>query len=304
MGRIQPLPLTLFAVLGLLAAVSSCQKSGSDEPTAIAAAPPVESNFPAAPAASPPPLTESVSTSHQAVLAPAADDAASGLSADPVTEGEAATRRASELAARERWIAAQEAELAAREAAVAPPRAPRQLEPDPAEPGESEPLILAEEGAEAPADEPLTESRAAIPSSPATAIRRTVPLTLPAGTELDVELLEAVSTEKSQVGDPVRARLVHDLEVDGTVAVPAGVRVEGSVIEVDRGRGIRGQARLVLSFDRLEPSDADPVAIHATYAAVGRNQAKKDAATIAGSAAGGAVLGRVLSKKNRTERSV
>ncbi len=154
------------------------------------------------------------------------------------------------------------------------------------------------------ADKPLPETPDSQTSPEALMVRRTVPLTLGAGTEFEVELLQAISTNEAVVGDPVQARVVHDLAVDGIVAIPAGSSIVGSVIEVDTGRKIGGQAHLVLGFQRLQPPRSDPVPIRATWVGTGKDQRKKDAATIGGGVAGGAVLGRVLSKKNTSMKSV
>jgi hypothetical protein len=94
--------------------------------------------------------------------------------------------------------------------------------------------------------------------------------------------------------------VVRDVIREGRVVVPAGSRVFGTVTEVVAQKKIGGQARLALDFDRLETPSNQQLTIRAFLDEEARSQKKKDAATIGGSAAGGALLGRILSDDNKT----
>ena len=125
---------------------------------------------------------------------------------------------------------------------------------------------------------------------------QTVMVKLPAATRLRLEFLEPLSSETSLAGDPVRAMLAEDVVGQGgLVALPAGSTVLGTVTEAVAEKKIGGQARLALRFDKIATPAGYRAAIEASLDASGRPQKKKDAATIGGSAAGGAILGRVLS---------
>jgi hypothetical protein len=126
---------------------------------------------------------------------------------------------------------------------------------------------------------------------------RMVILTLPAATPIEVEFEDALSSEASFEGDRFRASVTRDVLSEGYVAIPAGSRLRGIVTAVAAQKKIGGQARLALSFDRLELPWGEAMPIRASLDVAGEPQKKKDAATIGGAAAGGAVLGRVLSNK-------
>ncbi len=98
--------------------------------------------------------------------------------------------------------------------------------------------------------------------------------------------------------------MARDVLRDGMLAIPAGSRVFGTVTDAVAAKKIAGQAVLSLSFDRIELASGETVAIQAFVDAEGKNQKKKDAATIGGSAAGGAILGRILSKDDKTRGTV
>jgi len=118
--------------------------------------------------------------------------------------------------------------------------------------------------------------------------------TLPAGTTLDLIFLDGVSSQTSQAGDPFRARVARDVTHDGLVVIPAGSVVAGSVAEAVPLKKIGGTAKLALTFSAIELTSGSSVDIEATLAEQGKSETKKDAATIGGAAAGGALLGRLV----------
>jgi hypothetical protein len=98
--------------------------------------------------------------------------------------------------------------------------------------------------------------------------------------------------------------VAHDVVHQGYTVIPAGTRVSGRVAEVVPPRQIGGQTSLTLRFDELRLADGTSVPVTASLLATGKRQTKKDAATIGGAAAGGAVLGRVLSDKHKGRATV
>jgi hypothetical protein len=213
----------------------------------------------------------------------------------------------SSLDARERELKAREAELDARERRLrqpapapapkprskpAPAPAPRATEPEPAPAPEPVPAAPAEEPA--PSPEPAPEP----------APERITTVTLPAGTQLDVELTRTLASNTSRAGDAFRVRIDRDVIEDGVVAIPAGSEVLGEVTEAVPLKKIGGQARLGLRFTDLVLPSGKTVPIDASFVQSGRSETGRDAATIGGAAAGGAILGRILNKGNRSKGSV
>lgn len=198
--------------------------------------------------------------------------------------------RDAELAAREAEVARREAEVAQRELAVvtavpaAPtvrPAAPR-VTPRPTvvqdRPVYREPVRVVDR---APREE------------------RSSSMTVPSGTSVAAEMLQTVSSATAAPGDGVSARVADNVYADGGLAIPAGSRLYGTVTEAQGLRRVGGRARLAVDFTRLELPSGQTVPISASYAKVGRSETPKDAGTIAGSAAAGAVLGHQVYKRNR-----
>jgi hypothetical protein len=143
----------------------------------------------------------------------------------------------------------------------------------------------------------------AAPASPPPAAEPVVK-TVPAGTSIDVEVLDGVSSKSSKAGDSFRARVVKDVVQDGIAVIPAGSVVVGSVTEAVPLGKIGGKAKLSLAFNKLELTSGRSAPISASFAETGKSETGKDAATIGGAAAGGAILGRILSKHDKGKGTV
>jgi hypothetical protein len=128
--------------------------------------------------------------------------------------------------------------------------------------------------------------------------------TVPTGTALDIVFLDGLSSASSRVGDSFRARVAHAVVIDGMTVIPTGSVVVGTVTEAVSLKKIGGQAKLTLDFSRLELPSGRTAVVHASLAQLGKSETKKDAATIGGAAAGGALLGRVLSKHDKGKGTV
>ncbi len=220
--------------------------------------------------------------------------------APPLTgeERARASARERELAAREALLEARESRLRERERqARAEPRAPAPM-PEP----EDEPAEVIPEPSPAPeleAEEPLAEEPEAMPEPP-----RTATFTVPSGTVLDVEFTQSLASNSSAAGEAFRVRVVQDVTEDGEVVIPAGSEILGEVTEAVPTRRVGGQAKLALRFTDLVLPSGATVPIDASFVQQGRSETGKDAATIGGGAAAGAILGRVLGKGNRSKGSV
>lgn len=127
---------------------------------------------------------------------------------------------------------------------------------------------------------------------------------VPAGTVMEAQFLEGVSSESSEPGDIFRARIANDVTTGRGVAIPAGSEVIGVVTEAVATRKVGGRAKLAVKFTDLVLPSGSTVPIRASFVEQGRSQTGKDAATIGGSAAGGAVIGRILNRKDRSRGAV
>lgn len=200
-----------------------------------------------------------------------------------IAAAEADLAQREELARREAEIADREAELARRERAAAAPTTPPPAAPPVVEPEPAPALVEPEPGP--------------------TPVRERVDVLVPQGTLVDVEFRDGLSSATSQVGQTFTTRVASDVLVDGLVAIPAGSVVTGVVTEAVPLRRIGGRARLGVEFDRLVLSDGSESPIVAGFAEAGRSETGKDAATIGGAAAAGAILGRATASRDDRKKA-
>ena len=121
-----------------------------------------------------------------------------------------------------------------------------------------------------------------------------VEVTVPAGTELSIELLNDLSSETATVETAVRGRLRRAVEADGRTVLPAGATLTGAVTEVVRPGKVKGRASLSLQFTHVtvngerSPLATSPITVE------GESSTKRDAAKIGIGAGAGAVVGGIL----------
>ncbi|HUS08264.1 MAG TPA: hypothetical protein VMZ52_18310 [Bryobacteraceae bacterium] len=134
---------------------------------------------------------------------------------------------------------------------------------------------------------PPEEHRAPEPRKPQTA-------TLPAGTLLTVRVEESLSSEKNQPGDVFRASLDTPLVVDGMVIAERGSRVEGRIVEADRGGRVQGISRIALALTSFTTADGQKIKVQTeTFAREGEKSMKEDVAKVGAAAAIGAAIGAI-----------
>lgn len=120
-------------------------------------------------------------------------------------------------------------------------------------------------------------------------------LILSADSVIGLQVDTPVSTDTAEVEDDVEARVTRDVMVSDRVAIPAGTRVLGSVVLVERAGQIKGASRLGVRFHTvvLDSLVEVPVVTETVYRE-GEGRGSKSAAKIGGAAVGGAILGAIF----------
>jgi hypothetical protein len=129
-------------------------------------------------------------------------------------------------------------------------------------------------------------------------------LSIPRNTILALELLTPVSTEASQRGDRLQARVIEPAEFSGYI-------VDGRVAAVKRPGKVKGVAQLQLAFDQIRSPDNRTAALHAELIEIspmggeydpqidteggvkGRSSTKDDAAKVGAASGIGAIIGAI-----------
>jgi hypothetical protein len=128
-------------------------------------------------------------------------------------------------------------------------------------------------------------------------------LAIPRNTIMALELLTPVSTDASQRGDRIQARVLEPAQY-------AGYIVEGRVSQVKRPGKVKGVAELQLAFDQIRSNDNRTATLHAELIEVtpmggvdsevdseggvrGRDSTKDDMAKVGAASGIGAIIGAI-----------
>lgn len=123
-------------------------------------------------------------------------------------------------------------------------------------------------------------------------------LTVERHSVIGIRLDEAISTRTARVEDRVSATVSRDVTVAGRIAIPAGVRLEGNVVLVERGGKFRERPRLGLRFDRMILTDGTRVSLKTdTIYREGDSPSADATAKMGTGAVAGAILGGLLGGK-------
>jgi len=123
---------------------------------------------------------------------------------------------------------------------------------------------------------------------------------IPAGTELTLALDSTLSSETSQAGDTFTATVIEPIVVENREVIAAGSTIEGKVTDAIPAKRGAGEAKLGLSFSTLRLASGFRTDIVGSFQEVSASKKGRNAAVIGGSAAGGALLGRILGKDTRS----
>lgn len=138
-----------------------------------------------------------------------------------------------------------------------------------------------------------------VPASDESRQAREQMATVPAGTVLTLSLDKALSSDLARSGDPFTATVVEAVRTEDGVVIPEGSTIEGKVTEAVAARRGAGKGKLALDFEALRLPSGYRTEIVGSFQKVSASQKKRNAAIIGGSAAGGAVLGRILGKNTK-----
>jgi hypothetical protein len=116
-------------------------------------------------------------------------------------------------------------------------------------------------------------------------------VTIPSGKVLTVRLSDGVGSKISQPGQSFGGSLLKSVEVNGEVAIPAGARVEGVVVDAKPLGRFAGGALLQLKLNSIQV-DGDQLPVQtATFTQTLKGKGKRTAVMAGGGAGLGALIG-------------
>ena len=151
--------------------------------------------------------------------------------------------------------------------------------------------------APAGAPKPATTKMAdAVPDKPAApAAPRFVKV--PAGTELNVILIDSLSTKTNKAGDTFMASLGSPLVVGGKTIADKGTKVQGRVVDAEGSGRVKGLASIHLVLTGIQDGAKMIPIVTRTFEAQAEATKGRDAAVVGGGSGVGAAIGAVTGGK-------
>lgn len=116
-------------------------------------------------------------------------------------------------------------------------------------------------------------------------------VTVPAGTELLVRMIDSVDSDKNHVGDKFRASLEQDFVVDGVVVAPKGSDVYGRLSEAKEAGHIEGKSELKLELTDISIHNRLQPIMTGDYEVSGKSRGSDTAKKVGIGAVAGTVIG-------------
>jgi hypothetical protein len=118
-------------------------------------------------------------------------------------------------------------------------------------------------------------------------------VTVPAGTQLLVRMIDSVDSSQNRVGDIFHASLEENLVVGNVMVAPKGADVYGRLAEAKSAGHISGRSELALELTGISIGGNVHPIVTRHYEAEGKSRGKQSAERIGGGAALGAIIGAI-----------
>jgi hypothetical protein len=116
---------------------------------------------------------------------------------------------------------------------------------------------------------------------------------VPAGTHLQVRTVDAIDSDRNQVGDKFQATLEQPLIVNGVTVVPKGADVYGHLTQATQAGHIQGRSELKLELTGIVVNGQTVPLTTGDYSVSGHSRGASSAERVGGGAALGAVIGAI-----------
>jgi hypothetical protein len=144
------------------------------------------------------------------------------------------------------------------------------------------------------APRPSEARTAPVASDARTTPSRSAFRTIPAGTNITIRTIDAVDSDRNQVGDKFQASLEQPIIVDDAVIVPKGADVYGRLTEATEAGKIQGRSQLKLELTGIVVNGETIPLVTGDYSVSGSSRGASSAKRIGGGAVGGALLGALI----------
>jgi outer membrane lipoprotein SlyB len=125
------------------------------------------------------------------------------------------------------------------------------------------------------------------------AVAREVYTNIPAGTKLEVRIIEKLTSETANVGDQFHGTLAAPVVVNGRTVFSKGADVSGDVVNVERSGRLSNPGELHLSLRTVRSGGRTYAVAAEPFVIKGESHKKSNLTKIGGGAAAGAIIGAI-----------
>lgn len=118
-------------------------------------------------------------------------------------------------------------------------------------------------------------------------------VTLTTGTRITIRTIDAVDSDRNQVGDKFQASLDQPIIVDGLTIVPKGADVYGRLTQAAEAGKIQGRSQLKLELTGIVVRGQTYPLVTGEYSVAGSSRGASTAKRVGGATAAGAVIGAI-----------
>jgi hypothetical protein len=144
-----------------------------------------------------------------------------------------------------------------------------------------------------PPTPPPAPAQAAAPAVPKTAAPAPKPITVPAGTMLNVRLTQAIDVDASKTGATFRSLLDDPVMLQGRVVIPRGAAVTLQAASVQQSGSMKGSDKIALKANSISYGGYTYDIVTAQVESKSAGEGKKTARKIGGGAGLGAIVGGI-----------
>ena len=134
------------------------------------------------------------------------------------------------------------------------------------------------------------------PAAPPPAPKPTT-VTVPAGTELNVILIDPLSSDKNNAGDKFMASLAEPLVIGGKTVAAKGTKVQGRVVDAEGAGRVKGRASIRLVLNGIVDGAKTIAIVTKPFAVEAEATKGRDAAVVGGGTGIGAAIGAATGGK-------
>src|SRR5213594_2476604 len=136
-----------------------------------------------------------------------------------------------------------------------------------------------------------------VPPPPSPPQPTTKQVTIPAGTDVYIRMIDSIDTEQAHPNETFRASLDKPIVVDGQTIIPARSDVFVKVVEAQSAGKLSGTSELKVDLDRLFIGKQSYPVVSNTFTETGPSEGKKAARNVGIGAAVGGIIGGILGGK-------